>query len=113
MPDSPLAQPNQTGAKVSATTWIGLFIALFGMLIARQAVNHFYPVLTFTAAIWKESLIWLCAIALLFVIARGERLPFSSVGIGTFVLAEISALGCRSGRCLRCNRDRHRSRHPL
>ena len=83
MPDPPMAQSNRAGAKVSAATWIGLFIALFGMLIARQVVNHFYPVLTFTAAVWKESLIWLCAIALLFVIGRGERLPLSSVGIGT------------------------------
>lgn len=78
-PPSDQARP---ALKVSTPTWVGLFIALFGMLIARQAVTHFYPVLTFSAAVWKESLIWLCAIALLAVICRGERLPLSSVGIG-------------------------------
>jgi uncharacterized membrane protein YccC len=56
-------------------TWIGLLLALFGVLIVRQAVAYFYPTLTFAAALWKESLIWLCVIALLFVIRRGEHLP--------------------------------------
>jgi len=70
---------------ISKATWLGLFVALFGMLIARQAVSYFWPTLTFTAAIWKESLIWLCVIALIIIIRRGERLPFTSVGIGTSV----------------------------
>jgi membrane protease YdiL (CAAX protease family) len=70
-------------AGVSRATWCGIFLALFALLIARQAVSYFSPTLTFTAALWKESLIWLCAIALLIVIRRGERLPLTSVGIGT------------------------------
>ncbi len=67
----------------STSTWVGLFIALFGMLIARQAVSYFYPTTTFSAAIWKEVLIWFCVVALLFVVRRGERLPLRSIGIGT------------------------------
>ena len=66
-----------------AATWTGLFIAFFGMLIMRQTVSYFYPTLTFTAALWKESLIWLCVIALLLVIWRGEHLSLRSVGLGT------------------------------
>ena len=58
-------------------------MALFGMLIARQIVSYIWPTLTLTAAIWKESLIWLCAIVLLVIIRRGERLPLRSVGLGT------------------------------
>ena len=68
---------------ISKATWLGLFVALFGMLIARQAVSYFWPTLTFASAIWKESLIWLCVIALIIIIRRGERLPFTSVGLGT------------------------------
>ena len=68
---------------IPKATWLGLLVALFGMLIARQAVSYFWPTLTFTAAIWKESLIWLCVIALIIIIRRGERLPFTSIGIGT------------------------------
>jgi uncharacterized protein len=50
--------------------------------MVRQTVSHFWPTLTFTAALWKESMIWLCAIALLIIIQRGERLPLRSVGLG-------------------------------
>ena len=53
------------------------------MLIAQQVVAYFWPTLSFTAAIWKESLMWLCAIALLLIVRGGEGLPLSSVGIGT------------------------------
>jgi membrane protease YdiL (CAAX protease family) len=63
-------------------TWLGLFIALFGILIIRAAVYLFYPPYSFPAAIWRESLNWICAIALLLIIRFGERLPFRSVGIG-------------------------------
>jgi membrane protease YdiL (CAAX protease family) len=70
-------------SKRRRSTWIGLAIALFGLPVSRQAVTYFYPTLTFSAAIWKESLIWICAIALLILIRRGEGLPLTSIGIGT------------------------------
>jgi len=63
-------------------TWLGLFIALFGILIVRAAVYAFYPPYSFPAAAWRESLNWVCAIALLLIIRFGERLPLRSVGIG-------------------------------
>jgi membrane protease YdiL (CAAX protease family) len=72
-----------SGTRISIATWTGLFIALFGMLIVRPAVGFFYPAFSFTGTLWKESLIWLCVIALLFIIRRGEGLPLSSIGVGT------------------------------
>jgi membrane protease YdiL (CAAX protease family) len=78
-----MTSSSATGSKTSLITWVGLFIALFGILIVRWAVSLFYPGFSFTATLWKESLIWLCVIALLLIIRRGEHLPFSSVGIGT------------------------------
>jgi CAAX protease family protein len=75
--DSGRTEPKATGA-----TWVGLFIALFGLLIVRWAVSLFYPAFSFTAALWKESLIWLCVIALLFIVRRGECLPLRSIGLG-------------------------------
>lgn len=68
---------------ISRATWFGLVLALFGMLVVRQAVSYSLPASPFAAALWKDSLIWLCAIALLAIIRRGEHLPFTSVGIGT------------------------------
>jgi membrane protease YdiL (CAAX protease family) len=72
-----------TELKVSPVTWIGLFLSLFGMLLVRQAVSFFAPTPTLTAAIWKETLIWATAAALLVLVRRGERLPLTSIGLGT------------------------------
>ena len=69
--------------KVSHVTWLGLFLSLFAMLLVRQSVSYFWPILTFTAAVWKETLLWVSAITLLFIIRRGERLPLTSIGLGT------------------------------
>jgi membrane protease YdiL (CAAX protease family) len=74
-------------------TWLGLFVALFGILIVRAAVYAFYPPYSFPAAAWRESLNWLCAIALLFIIRLGERLSFRSVGIGLATVKSSLAWG--------------------
>src|SRR5689334_13223015 len=71
-----------TPSRVTRITWVGLFIALFMMLIVRQLVSRIYPMPTFSAALWKEALMWASAIALLILVRRGEHLPFRSIGIG-------------------------------
>ena len=87
-------RPNPTTRNRGAT-WVGLFIALFGILIVRAAVYAFYPPYSFSAAIWRESLNWLCTIALLLIIRFGERLPFRSVGFGRATL--LQSLGWGGG----------------
>jgi membrane protease YdiL (CAAX protease family) len=74
-----------------AATWIGLFIAVFGILIVRAAVYAFYPPFSFSAVAWRESLNVVCAIALLLIMRFGERLPLRSVGIGNATIK--SSLG--------------------
>ena len=66
-----------------AVTWLGLFIALFGMLIVRQLVNYVWPTPTFASALTKEAGMWLVALALFVIIRVGEGLPLSSIGLGT------------------------------
>ncbi len=70
-------------AKISPFTWIGLFVALFSLLIVREVGLLIWAPRTFNGTIWKESFIWLCAIGLLFIVRRGERLPLTSIGLGT------------------------------
>jgi uncharacterized protein len=70
-------------AKISRATWIGLFLSLFAMLLIRQTILYFAPILTMGSAIVKETLLWMSAAALLAIIRHGERLPFSSIGLGT------------------------------
>lgn len=89
-------------AKTSRATWAGLFLALFAMVVIRQAFVFFVPETTFASAILKELLIWTSALALLVIIRRGEHLPMRSIGLGTarwwksilwgFVIAIVSAL---------------------
>jgi membrane protease YdiL (CAAX protease family) len=67
----------------SGVTWLGLFLALFGMLIVRQLVNRVWPNPTFTSAVIKEAGMWLIAVVLLVIIRVGERLPLRSIGLGT------------------------------
>jgi membrane protease YdiL (CAAX protease family) len=70
-------------SKVSGATWIGLFLSLFGMLIVRQLVNHYWPTPTFGSAALKEAGMWLVAGLLLLIIKAGEGLPLSSIGFST------------------------------
>ena len=74
--DSPQKRPGPV-------TWLGLFIALFGMLIARQLVNYVWPNPTFASALIKEAGMWLIAVVLLVIIRVSERLPLSSIGLST------------------------------
>jgi uncharacterized protein len=69
--------------KVPRATWIGLFLALFAMVVIRHAFVFFVREITFASAILKETLIWASAAALLVIIRRGERLSFRSIGLGT------------------------------
>jgi len=85
-------RPNPT-TRSRGATWVGLFIALFGILIVRAAVYAFYPPNSFPAAAWRESLNWVCAIALLLIIRFGEHLPFRSVGIGRASIKSSLAWG--------------------
>ncbi len=62
-------------------TWIGLFVALFGMLIVRQIANAIWPDQNFTCAVIKEAGMWLVALLLLLIIKVGERQPLISIGL--------------------------------
>src|SRR5437773_8590368 len=88
-------------ARISRATWAGLFLSLFAMVVIRHAFVFFVPEITFAWAILKETLIWLSAAGLLIIVRRGERLPFSSIGLATarwwksilwgLILAAVSA----------------------
>ena len=78
-----MTEPDSSPQRPGLVTWLGLFIALFGMLIVRQVVNYFWPTPTFASAVTKEVGMWLVAIVLLVIIRLGEGLPLTSIGLGT------------------------------
>lgn len=70
-------------APVRPITYIGLFIALFGMLIVRQLVNLVWADASFTSAVLKEAGMWLVGVVLVLIVRRGEGLPLESIGFST------------------------------
>jgi uncharacterized protein len=82
--ETSLASTESGVRRLSPFTWLGLAIALFGMIVVRHAVLYFSPTLTVSAAIWNEALMWVCIVAVCLIIRRGEKLPFSSIGLGTW-----------------------------
>jgi membrane protease YdiL (CAAX protease family) len=78
-----MPEPDASPQRPGLVTWLGLFLALFGMLIARQVVNYLYPNPTFASAVIKEAGMWLVALSLFVIIRIGERLSLTSIGLGT------------------------------
>ena len=97
MTDKPAAT-----TKIPRATYIGIFIALFAMVVIRYALAFVVPEITFVSAILKETLIWASAAGLLVIMRHGEHLPLASIGLGTarwwmsilwgLVIATVSAV---------------------
>lgn len=70
----------------SATrTWAALAFALFVILPIRGFINRVWPQPTVAGDTLREVLILGCAAALLLYVHFVEKLPFTSIGIGTSV----------------------------
>ena len=69
--------------RANTSTWLGLFIALFSMIIIREI---FLPLGANSSArltVWKEACMFAVAGLLLWLVKRGEGLSLRSVGLGT------------------------------
>jgi membrane protease YdiL (CAAX protease family) len=69
--------------KTSVVTWIGLFISLFGFIVLRLAFRSFGVPNSITANVWREFAIWVMAAFLIVLVRFGEKLPLSSIRLGT------------------------------
>ncbi len=79
MPQEISSKSNQ----LSRITWVGLFIALFGLVVIRDPVRFVFPSLTTGVVAFREALNLACAAGLLLLVRCLEKLPFSSIGLGT------------------------------
>src|SRR5205809_1868402 len=94
-----LTDGSAVAKRISRATWVGLFLSLLVMLLVRQAVSYFWPTLTFTAAIWKETLLWVSAIT------TPRRTITSHIDWTRHIsLVEVDSLGPGHRRRLRCCR---------
>jgi len=72
-----------TTARRSLTTWIGLFLSLFGMLIVRQVIGVAFPAGGTGPTALREGLHLGIAAVLILLVRLGEKLPLTSIGLGT------------------------------
>src|SRR5688500_8919383 len=78
-----MTPPDALPKRPGLVTWLGLFLALFGMLFARQIVNYLYLNPTFSSSLIMEAGMWFVARSIFVIIRVGERLPLTSIGLGT------------------------------
>ncbi len=81
MPNDTVPQAERPGLM----TWMGVFIALFGLFLIRQAIRTVSHDPGTALVIVREVLIFASAGALLVLVKRGEKLPLKTVGLGTSV----------------------------
>lgn len=67
----------------SRFTWVGLFVSLFGMLLIRQAIRMVLPAGGVVSVSIREGLYLASALGLLLLVTQIEKLPLSSIGLGT------------------------------
>lgn len=68
-----------------ARTWAAVLFCLFVMVPIREIVKRFVPGSVVASDVLRESLILACAVGLLLFVHFVEKLPFTSIGIGTSV----------------------------
>jgi membrane protease YdiL (CAAX protease family) len=87
-------------SRVSPFTWVGLFISLFGFIAVRFAFRSLGASNSITAGVWKELAVWTMAALLILLIRHGERLPLSSIRLGTAPWRQSIRYGCTlTGLC--------------
>jgi membrane protease YdiL (CAAX protease family) len=84
--DQPVANKNWA-------TWLGLGLSLFSPIIIREAVRAIAPVPGTALTLTREACMFASAGVLLWLVSRKERLPLSSIGIGTSPLWKSLAWG--------------------
>jgi len=70
-------------SRPAAVTWVGLCIALFALPVIRQLFRSINPTPGTGLLTARELLMFASGAALLLLVKRREKLPLSSVGLGT------------------------------
>jgi membrane protease YdiL (CAAX protease family) len=89
---APLAE-SRSPAATNCATWVGLCISLFSLIAVSQLFHFFAPHPGAALTLAREAVMFACAGLLLWIIRRRERLPLTSIGIGTSPLWKSLAWG--------------------
>jgi membrane protease YdiL (CAAX protease family) len=88
---APLAESRPVAT--SRATWLGLCISLFSLIAVSQLFHFFAPHPGVALTLAREAAMFACAGLLLWIVRRRERLPLTSIGIGTSPLWKSLAWG--------------------
>jgi membrane protease YdiL (CAAX protease family) len=89
---APLAE-SRGSAATRCATWAGLCISLFSLIAVSQLFHFFAPHPGVAVSLAREAAMFACAGLLLWIVRRRERLPLTSIGIGTSPLWKSLAWG--------------------
>ena len=97
----PNASPNNAAslaksrrpAASSRATWLGLCISLFSLIAVSQLFHFIAPHPGVAVTLAREAAMFACAGLLLWIVRRRERLPLTSIGLGTSPLWKSLAWG--------------------
>jgi uncharacterized protein len=89
---APLAESRRPAA-TNCARWVGLCISLFSLIAVSQLFHFFAPHPGAALTLAREAVMFACAGLLLWIIRRRERLPLTSIGIGTSPLWKSLAWG--------------------
>jgi uncharacterized protein len=78
-----IAVNQRPASATTSATSVGLFISLFGMLLIRQVFRTISLTPDTSLVIAREALMFASAAALLLIVTRWEKLPLTSIGLGT------------------------------
>ncbi len=80
-------------AAPSCATWLGLCISLFSLIVVSRFFHFIAPHPSVALTLAREASMFACAGLLLWIVRRRERLPLTSIGIGTSPLWKSLAWG--------------------
>jgi uncharacterized protein len=83
--DETVHETTAATARPGLATWTGLFIAFFAMLLIRQVFRMINPDPGPALVVVREALYFASAGALLWLVTHWEKLPLTSIGLGTSV----------------------------
>jgi|HubBroStandDraft_1064217.scaffolds.fasta_scaffold246726_1 membrane protease YdiL (CAAX protease family) len=89
---APLAESGRPAA-TSCATWVGLCISLFSLIAVSHLFHFFAPHPGVALSLAREAAMFACAGLLLWIVRRRERVPLTSIGIGTSPLWKSLAWG--------------------
>ncbi len=96
--ENELVLERQTASKT--TTWLGLGISLFSMIVIRQAFRAISPEPGVALTLAREACIFASAATLIWLVRRAEGRPLTSIGLGTspawksIVWGLVTAIAC-------------------